>query len=354
MLIVRIGAMGDVLHAMPAVAAMRAAHPDWSIEWVVEPRWSPLLKAGDATNRSAAMPLVDKVHLAATREWKKSPLSAKALRDIASLRHELRGGGFDVCVDMQGSIRSAVIGRMTGARTFAGPAHPREAPARWLYANKVSVSSAHVVEQGCELLGAAIGEALHPAKVTLPVDMHAEELCASRLRQLDKEAGFVLIAAGAGWGAKQWPAERFGAVAAELDRAGYRVLINAYSEEDTLANEVVLASGGRAVVFPCDMAELIAATRRMALMIAGDTGPLHLAAALERPVVALFGPTDPKRNGPYGTEARVLRHGAERRDHRRLHEPEAGLLEITVDEVVGAAFDLLQGRTGVDAGKVVK
>jgi heptosyltransferase-1 len=78
-------------------------------------------------------------------------------------------------------------------------------------------------------------------------------------------------------------------------------------------------------------------------VIAGDTGPLHLAAALERPVVALFGPTDPARNGPFGTKARVLRHGTERRDHRRLAEPEAGLLEITVDEVVAASLELLGG-----------
>lgn len=346
--------MGDVLHAMPAIAALRAAHPEWSIEWVVEPRWLPLLKVQGATTRCAAMPLVDKVHLAATREWKKSPLSSKTLEDMMTLRRELRSGRFDVCVDMQGSIRSAVIGRMAKAKVFAGPADPREGPARWLYGSKVPVSSAHVVEQGCELLGAAVSETLRPGKVKLPVDVQVEEACEARLKELGAETGFVLMAAGAGWGAKQWPAERFGAVAAELDRAGYRVLVSAYSKDDVLANEVVRASGGRATVFPCNMVELIAVTRRMALVIAGDTGPLHLAAALERPVVALFGPTDPKRNGPYGTEAHVLRHGAERRDHRRLEEPEAGLLEITVDEVAGTAFDLLKGRTGTDTGKVVE
>jgi len=99
-------------------------------------------------------------------------------------------------------------------------------------------------------------------------------------------------------------------------------------------------------VFPSDLSKLIALLRRASLVIAGDTGPLHLAAALERPVVALFGPTDPARNGPYAAgpyenRARVLRHGPERRDHRRLAEPEAGLLEITVDEVVRAAVELL-------------
>jgi heptosyltransferase-1 len=194
---------------------------------------------------------------------------------------------------------------------------------------------------------------LRPAKVALPVDAFAEETCLARLAVVpDAAAGFVLLAPGAGWGAKQWPAERYGAVAAALDRAGYCVLVNAYSMEDALANEVVKASGDRAVVFPCDMAQLIALTRRAALVIAGDTGPLHLAAALERPVVALFGPTDPARNGPYGTLARVLRHGDERRDHKRRADPEAGLLAISVDEVVEAALGLLQGRPRLDTGKV--
>jgi heptosyltransferase-1 len=116
--------------------------------------------------------------------------------------------------------------------------------------------------------------------------------------------------------------------------------VNAVSEDDPTAQAVVRASGGVAVAVPSDVPELIPLTRRAGLVIAGDTGPLHLAAALERPVVALFGPTDPARNGPYGTKAWVLRHGPERRDHRRLQEPEAELLKISVDEVVSAAMEL--------------
>ena len=121
------------------------------------------------------------------------------------------------------------------------------------------------------------------------------------------------------------------------------------SPEDILGNAVVEASGGAAVVVPCSVAQLIALIRRASLVIAGDTGPLHLAAALERPVVALFGPTDPARNGPYGTRfagvAPSLRAG---RTTRRHAETEEGLMQITVDEVVAAAFDLLQP----DSGKV--
>jgi heptosyltransferase-1 len=345
-LIVRVGAMGDVLHAMPAVAALRRAHPDWFIGWVIEPRWAPLLRAfGDGiypVEQRAAMPLVDRVYLAATREWKERPFSRSTIGDIALLRRELRDGQFDVCVDMQGSVRSAVIGRMAKALRLVGPAEPREAPAGWLYQEQVATGGTHVVEQGCELLGGGVGETLRPARVELPVDQIGEETCAELLgRTLGAEEKFVLIAPGAGWGAKQWPAKRYGAVAAALGRRGYRVLVSASVAEDATAEAVRSSSEGFAAVFPCDLRQLIALTRRATLVIAGDTGPLHLAAALERPVVALFGPTDPARNGPYGTRSRVLRHGPERRDHRRLQEPEAGLLEITVDEVTNAATDLL-------------
>lgn len=338
--------MGDVLHAMPAVASLRKALPEAWIGWVVEPRWLPLLSnainGAGFTERSAAMPLVDAVYLAATREWKKRPVSGKTLGEIASLRRQLRAGRFEICVDMQGSIRSAVIGRMAGAELLAGPADPREKPAAWLYGQRIQAKTEHVVEQGCEVLSGATGLTLRPGRVELPVDARAEERCVSRLAGAGAAGKrFALIAPGAGWGAKQWPAERYGQVAAELSALGLKVLVNAYSDHDALANAVADASGGAAEVFACDMAELIAVTRRAALVIAGDTGPLHLAAALERPVVALFGPTDPARNGPYGTVSRVLRRGGARRDHRRLSDPEAGLLAITVEDVVEAAREVL-------------
>lgn len=289
------------------------------------------------------MPLVDQVYVAATRKWKQRPVSRETLAEIASLRRELRDGRFDLSVDMQGSIRSAVIGKMAGAGELAGPADPREGPARWLYGRSFGVTASHVIEQGCELLGAAAGVALRPAPIGFPVDAVAEHACDSVLGRLLPQGGrFALIAPAAGWGAKQWPAERFGSVAAELGRRGVQTLVNAAGGSDPVADNVVRASEGYAAAIGGDLPQLIALTKRASVVIAGDTGPLHLAAALERPVVALFGPTDPARNGPYGTRARVLRHGGERRDHRRRAEPEAGLLAITVDEVVEAAIELLQ------------
>ena len=119
-------------------------------------------------------------------------------------------------------------------------------------------------------------------------------------------------------------------------------LVNAVFAGDILANAVVDASGGTAVVVPCSVGQLIALTRCASIVVAGDTGPLHLAAALGRPVIALFGPTDPARNGPYGTPSRVLRHPSSQKDHTRHAETEEGLMQITAAEVSAAAFDLLR------------
>lgn len=341
-LIVRIGAMGDVLHAMPAVAALREAHPDWFLSWAIEPRWRELLQGACCEH----MPLVDELIVVRTREWQQRIFSWTTVKEVLALRRELRGDRFDVCVDMQGLIKSAVVGWMAGAKEFVGPANPREASAGWLYGRRVKRSAAHVIEQGCELLGGAVGEELRPEKVELPVDEQAEIWCDRLLGAGGEE--FVFMAPTAGWGAKQWPAEQFGAVAALLGRAGVRTLVNAATSENQAALDVVKASEGFASVVVCSISEMIALLRRAAVVIAGDTGPLHLAAALRKPVVALFGPTDPERTGPYGTRSKVLRHASSREDHRKHDALEAGLALIEVDAVAAAALELLQNEKKKD------
>jgi heptosyltransferase-1 len=337
--------MGDVLHAMPAVAALRVARPEWFIGWAVEPRWSVLLQSAESyaenprpEGRSAGMPIVDVWHPFLVQHWKKQPVALGTLLEISAFVKELRRERYDICVDMQGLIRSAVIGRLAGAGAFVGPEDPREKPARLLYGNRVRREAAHVIEQGCEVLGAAVGVRLAPAKVSLPVDVAADAWCDELLRGVER---FVMMAPTAGWGSKQWPAERYGAVAAELGRTGYSTLVNAASAGDETARRVVAASEGFAEAVPSSIGQMIAMMRRASLVIAGDTGPLHLAAALERPVVGIYGPTDPARTGPYGEGLRVLRDGASMTNHKRLAEAEAGLLRIGVGEVVGAAMEVL-------------
>ncbi len=163
LLIVRVGALGDVLHALPAAAALRTARPDWTIDWVVDPRWAPLLVNGEGHGE-----IVDRVHLAETKMWSAAPFSWKTLRSVATLRKELRDERYDVVVDMQGTMRSAVIGRFARAREFAGYENPREAAAAHLYRSTRRRIGKHVVDQGAALLGAACSIALEPAPVRLP------------------------------------------------------------------------------------------------------------------------------------------------------------------------------------------
>ena len=348
-LIVRTSAMGDVLHALPAVAAMRRLHPDWYIGWVIDPRWLPLLQAEGGEHvctGDPARPIVDRVHPVPTQAWKKRPFAPETARGIVLLRRELRAAKYDLCVDMQGLIRSSLVGRLSGAPRYVGRVKPREGVARFLYKMRVGTRSAHVIDQGCELLGAAIGDCLTAAPVSLPVDAGAEAWADAYLEStLPKElwGRFAFITPGAGWGAKQWPGERYGAVAIALAEAGYATLVNAYQADDPVAMGVVTASLGCAVVAPSAMAQMIALERRAALVIGGDTGPVHLAMALGTPVVGLYGPTDPARTGPYGAHFRVLRHTSSVVDHSRHDATEMGLQRITVAEVVKAAMELLGG-----------
>jgi heptosyltransferase I len=335
-LIMRLGAMGDILHALPAIAALRRAHPQWYLGWAVEPRWRALL-GGDG----GEMPLVNQIHLVKAKDWARSPLRAETLREIGALRRSLRAERYDLCIDLQGAVRSALAGRLAGAPRMIGEDSPREWAARWLFNERVVTRGAHVIEQAVEVCEAAAGERLSPVLPALPVDREAE-LWADEVLHAEPQRPVVLLSPGAGWGAKRWPTERYGAVAAALNAQGCVVLVNAGPQEKQLAAEVVRASDGVAQAPEFTLERLIALTRRVCLVIAGDTGPLHLGCALGKPVVGIYGPTDPRRNGPFGVPFRVLRHPESKRDHSRHAEPEAGLLTITPEEVVAAAKELLR------------
>lgn len=332
-LIVRTGAMGDVLHALHAVAALRVARPEWQIGWVVDPRWAPLLVDAEGNG-----PIVSRVHLAETKLWSKAPASVATMRSVLDLRHALRREHYDIVVDMQGTLRSAVIGWMTGVRQFAGYSDPRESLAAKFYKRKLKRLGKHVIEQGAALVGEACGIALEPAPVDLPRDTSAD-LWASEFaggRQI------CVLAAGGGWGAKRWPAENFGALARELREMGLDVVVNASRKEDALAAKVISASADTARMAVCNVAGLIALMRHAKLLVGGDSGPTHLAAAIGVPLIALFGPTDPARNGPWGPAAKiVLRDPLSVTSHKRVAVADPGLANITVKAVVEAIGSLI-------------
>jgi heptosyltransferase-1 len=342
LLVVRLGAMGDILHALPAITALRQAHPGWVIDWVVEPGWTALLSARNGevpAVRDAAQPLVDRVHCAAAKTWGKEPLSPRTTHQISMLRKELRAGEYEAVLDLQGAVRSALIARVSGARRRIGESNPREWAARWLFTERVNTRGAHVIEQDVELASAVAGDALAPVQPLLPVDPSAEAWCNGLTAGSSKP--IALLNPGAGWGAKRWPLERYAAVAFALAGRGFSVLINAGPAEEAMAEEIRTQSAGAAIPVTCTVAQLIALTRRVALMVAGDTGPLHLACAQGRPVVGIYGPTDPARNGPFGTRFKVLRSPYSLRNHARREAPESGLLTIQPEDVLAAIDEVL-------------
>ena len=344
LLIVRLSAMGDIIHALPAAAALRQAFPDCTLGWLIEERWAELLctlRYPRSGERSPQRPLVDRVHSVNTAEWRRSWFSFNTWQQMAVSLSQLRGIRYDVVIDFQGAVRSALLARWSGAPIVYGSAEPRENAASMFYTRQVMTNAPHVVERAMAMARAIIPSLPPESEVELPLDPDAEKKIASLTAGLND---FVILNPGAGWGAKRWPPQRYGQVAKELAEGGLSSLVNYGPGEEDLAVAVESASLGAARRVSCSVSELIALTRRAALFIGGDTGPMHLAAALKIPVVAIFGPTNPARNGPFGTRAIVLRNPNSITDHARHREPEPGLLAITVDEVVAAAQNLLQHR----------
>lgn len=347
LLIVRLSAMGDVIHTLPAVQALRDTHPQAMIGWMIEERWAELLCARATPRRgarSAQRPLVDWVHTVNLTGWRNSLFTIPTLQEIAKVSNDVRSVRYDVAVDLQGAIRSAVLARWSGARVRYGAAEPRESPASLWYTRRVVTHGAHVIEQNLSIAEEVAQKKLTVPRVELPRDVEAERQIEQRLGESGVGA-FAILNPGAGWGAKRWPAERYGRVARALAEHGVRPILNYGPGEEDLVREAEVASQGTAKPMKCSISELIALTRRARLFIGGDTGPLHLAAALQIPVVAIFGPTNPARNGPYGpnpaARSIVLRNPASPTTHARVSQPDDGMLEITADVVVEAACALL-------------
>jgi heptosyltransferase-1 len=341
-LIVRLSAMGDIINTLPVAAALRAANQDTAIDWVVEERWSELLCAkGTALDgpRSAQKPLVDQIYTVNTRRWRDNLFARSTRKDIAELRRRIGQAGYTTVVDVQGAIRSAVIARFAKSKRIVGFEKPREPQARYLLTERIGAQGTHIVEQNVSLTGLPV-----PAANTemLPHDPAAERWRDDELQRLGVTSGYAVLSPGAGWGAKEWAPERYGEVAALLAKNNIVSLVNVGPKEIDLAKVVVTASGGVAKTMLCSIGQLIALLRKATVFIGGDTGPMHLANLMGVPVVAIFGPTNPARNGPFYPPFEVVRHESSATDYSHKSTDHEGLANTTAAEVYEAARRLLK------------
>jgi heptosyltransferase-1 len=332
-LIVRLSAIGDCIHTMPALCALREHLPGAFLGWVVEGRSGDLLREHTALDELIIVP----------RGWLKSP------RLVWQLRRRLRQLRFDVAIDAQGLTKSAVAAWLSGAPRRIGMAgfDGREL-SPWLATEHVEPRATHIVDRNLELL--------RPLGITTPnVDFGlprppAEEARADEIvAAADVSANFVIVNPGAGWSSKLWPPERFAAVARYLghDRGLTSLVVWAGPQEKAMADRIVVASEGYARMAPAtSLTELAALLRRARLFVGSDTGPLHLATAVATPCVALFGPMPAERNGPYGAGhvavQKMCLAGSSR--SRRTAGPES-MLAITVEDVAGACDKVLGRRS---------
>jgi heptosyltransferase-1 len=301
-LVVRLGAMGDVLAALPAVASLKHSMPHSKISWVIEPKWRDLLDGN---------PYVDSV----------ITVDRRTISGLRNAWRDLRAERFDLAVDFQGLIKSALVATVARPERIFGfdAAHARETAASWFYSNKVQIRSSHAVERNLDLAAAA---GASNVLRTFPLPPGKPE---GRL----PDGEFVLANPLAGWGAKQWPMEHYVKLAERLQgECGMPLVLNAPQpiETQNVAGHVSSLAG------------LIHATRRATAVIGVDSGPLHLAAALGKPGVAIYGPTDPARNGPYGGTITVLRSPSAVTTYRRTAEPDDSMRAISPDQ----AFDALE------------
>jgi heptosyltransferase-1 len=339
-LIVRLSALGDIVHAVPVLAALRHQDPAVEVDWLVEEAYSPVLALVDGLNQ--------RVVVRAARGKSPSPdVSGDGLRfpsgpvGYARAIAYLRRQRYDVALDLQGLIKSAVWARASGARRVVGFAreHLREPQAARLYHEHVTPPHpAHVIQKNLAVarhLGAAVAPAAPPLR---PDPTPA---LASAMRRLLDGAPYAVINPGAGWPNKRWPGERFAALSRALfDEHGLVSVVTWGPAERTLADEIVVLAGGAARLSPpTSVGELAAVMQDAVLVVSGDTGPLHIAAAVGAPVVGLYGPTWPERNGPWHPGDEVISR-ADRCQchHKRQCLRGAPCIEsISLEEVLAAA-----------------
>ncbi len=338
-LILKLGAVGDVIHSLPVLETLRSSFPEAHLGWVVEESAEALLKGN---------PNLDE-RILFERKRIRGP---SGLRELSRWLRALKARRFDTVIDLHNLFKSGLIGYASGASLRIGFKKLREG--NFLFMNRwvrPEIRHRHAVEKYLSLLS-PLGLGPDQWKVRFRLVWENEE--EERINRFLNERGLngrevVAINAGANWPSKRWDPRRYAAVAdALVEQRGTGVLILWGPGEKPLAQAVAGAMGREAVV-ACEtsLTSLMPLLKRCRLLISGDTGPLHLAAALDVPTVALFGPSDPDRNGPYGKGHRVVRSSIPPAAHWRIKERGSRWMEdIRVGAVVEAAFSLLKDVRG--------
>lgn len=309
-LVVRLGAMGDILHALPAVASLKESFPELPLTWIVEAKWATLLEGN---------PSIDRLILFERRNR----------RTWAETRRQLRRNKYSMALDFQGLLKSALVARLAGPERIVGfhRSEVRERLAAWLYSKSVHSRSRHIVERNLDLAKAA-GATKISRTFYVPPGKPEGNL---------PSGGFILASPFAGWTGKQWPLEYYAETAARLrNELGLPLVLDGPPDAREALSRIP-----NALVHLSGLPGLIDATRRATAIIGVDSGPMHLAAALEKPGVALFGPTDPDRNGPCNASVQVIRGSRvfasnHRGDYARRGVIDPAMREIAPEQVVAA------------------
>jgi heptosyltransferase-1 len=324
-LVVRLGSLGDIVHTFPAVAGLRESFPNSTIVWLTHPRWTELVTSSGL----------------ASEIWTVDSRVNSSVRGVISKIRKLR---WTASLDYQGLWKSAFLPFLGGVAKRVGFSSEtiREYGVQILYNERVRCVTTHIADQNGELTlraGAAKAVATPALRVS---DADLQKVRA----ELGKEGieRYIVLSPGGGWRSKCWPAARYGALAERICvELGLRSVINYGPGEESLAAEVKAVSGAAdPVAYDGELGTLMALLRGAEIIVGGDTGPLHLALGLGTRGVAIYGPTDPARNGPYPPQQIVLRKAGAVTSHKRVSETNASLLEISVDEV----FQAVRKRLG--------
>jgi len=335
-LIVRTSSLGDVVQAVPVLTALRRALPAARLGWVVEEGYAPLL---------AGHPALDDLLPVALRRWGRTPLRPAHLAELGGFLDRLTGFGADVALDLMGSHKGAAIAALSLAgRRIGLAARCRREPESALWINEAVVNEApHAVDRYLSLL-APLGIPSGPAAF-------APEALFARARPplpaaVAAGGPYLFLHPGAAWGNKRLPAATWADAITQIARAsGLRAWIGAGPGEEALAREVAARAPGSAAIAAPDLPSLGTLLREARLVLGGDTGPLHLAHALGSPVLAVMGPTDPERHGPYRAPERVVAHRLPCSFcHRRMAEPRPCLTALPAGEIAARALALLAGN----------